>query len=62
MPIDMIERFTSGMDLEQFREDPKMVADVERKLQIISEAAIRLGAAAESRWSSGGPWRRICRS
>ena len=56
--IDMIERFTSGMDLEQFRQDPKTVAAVERKLQIISEAAIRLGAVAESR-CPGAPWRDI---
>jgi len=35
--IDMIERFTSDLDLEQFSEDPKTVAAVERKLQIISE-------------------------
>ena len=41
--IDMIERFTEGMDFEAFREDPKTVAAVERKLLVISEAAIRLG-------------------
>jgi uncharacterized protein with HEPN domain len=56
--IDMIERFTSGMDLEQFSEDPKTVSAVERKLQIISEAAIRLGATAESRCPDA-PWRDI---
>ncbi len=56
--IDMIERFTSGMNLEQFSEDPKTVAAVERKLQIISEAATRLGATAESR-CPGAPWRDI---
>lgn len=56
--IDMVERFTSGMDLKQFSEDPKTVAAVERKLQIISEAAIRLGAGAESR-CPGAPWRDI---
>lgn len=38
--IDMIERFTDGMDFESFREDPKTVAAIERKLFIISEAAI----------------------
>ncbi len=56
--IDMIERFTSGIDLEQFSQDPKTVAAVERKLQIISEAAIRLGDAIESR-CPGAPWRDI---
>jgi predicted nucleotidyltransferase len=30
--IDMIERFTSGMGLEEFSEDPKTVAAVARKL------------------------------
>ena len=54
----MIEVFTSGMDLERFREDPKAVAAVERKLQIISEAAIRLGSDAETR-CPGQPWRNI---
>ena len=33
--IDMIERFTEGMDFEAFREDPKTVAAVERKLLVI---------------------------
>ncbi|SPF54725.1 conserved hypothetical protein [Candidatus Sulfopaludibacter sp. SbA4] len=47
--IGMIEQFTLGMDFEGFREDPKTVAAVERKLQIISEAAIRLGSEAEGR-------------
>lgn len=46
------------MDFEQFREDPKTVASVERKLPVISEAAIRLGAAAESR-CPGAPWRDV---
>jgi uncharacterized protein with HEPN domain len=54
--IGMIEAFTSGMDFEEFRQDPKTVAAVERKLLIISEAAIRLGSAAETR-CPGLPWR-----
>ncbi len=41
--IAMIERFTEHMSFEAFREDPKTIAAVERKLLIISEAAIRLG-------------------
>jgi len=56
--IGTIETFTSGMNFEAFREDPKTVAAVERKLQIISEAAIRLGSGAESR-CPGLPWRDI---
>jgi hypothetical protein len=45
----MIEQFTSGMDFDGFRTNPMAVAAVERKLQIISEAAIRLGDEAERR-------------
>lgn len=41
--IAMLEHFTNGMDLKSFREDPKTVAAVERKLLAISEAATRLG-------------------
>ena len=54
--IDLIQRFTASMDLEQFSDDPTTIAAVE--LQIISEAAIRLGAAAETR-CPGAPWRDI---
>jgi uncharacterized protein with HEPN domain len=39
--IDMIVQFARGMDLEAFREDPKTIAAVERKLLLISEAARR---------------------
>ncbi len=56
--IGMIETFTAGMDFDQFREDPKTIAAVERKLQAISEAAIRLGDDAETR-CQGLDWRNI---
>jgi uncharacterized protein with HEPN domain len=56
--IAMIEQFTSGMDFEAFRSNPMAVAAVERKLQIISEAAIRLGDEAERRCPDV-PWRDI---
>ncbi len=56
--IEMIERFTAGIDFEEFMEDPKTVSAVERKLQVISEAAIRLGAEAERR-CPGVAWREI---
>jgi uncharacterized protein with HEPN domain len=56
--IAMIGQFTSGMDLEAFRSNPMAVAAVERKLQIISEAAIRLGDEAERRIPDQ-PWRDI---
>lgn len=39
-----IQQFTEGMDFEAFRQDLKTIAAVERKLPVISEAAIRLAA------------------
>ena len=56
--IISIEQFTSGMDLNAFRSDPKTVSAVERKLLLISEAAVRLGDDAE-RLCPGQPWRNI---
>ncbi|MBV8707704.1 MAG: DUF86 domain-containing protein [Acidobacteriaceae bacterium] len=55
---DLIEQFTRDMDFEAFRADPKTIAAVERKLQIISEAAIRLGPEAERRCPEQ-PWADI---
>jgi uncharacterized protein with HEPN domain len=40
--IENIQQFTEGMAFEAFRQDPKTIAAVERKLLVISEAAIRL--------------------
>lgn len=54
----MIGRFTQGMDFSAFREDPKTVSAVERKLQIISEAAIRLGPDVEAE-IPGVSWRDV---
>lgn len=54
----MIERFTADMNFDVFCEDPKTIAAVERKLQIISEAAIRLGAVAENK-IPGIEWREV---
>ena len=54
--IELIAQFTSGLDFESFRENPMAIAAVERKLQIISEAAIRLGERAE-RLCPDQPWR-----
>jgi uncharacterized protein with HEPN domain len=56
--IDLIEQFTSGMDLDAFRSDQRTMAAVERKLQIVSEAAIRPGERAEE-VCPGLPWRDI---
>jgi len=49
----MIVDFVRGMDLGAFRQDKKTVAAVERKLLLISEAAMRLGADADP--SVSGP-------
>lgn len=54
----MIGQFTSGMDFEAFRSNPMAVSAVERKLQIVSEAAIRLGGEGE-RLCPEQPWRDI---
>jgi uncharacterized protein with HEPN domain len=56
--MEMIESFTAGMDFDVFRSNPMAVAAVERKIQIISEAAIRLGDEAERRCPDQ-PWRDI---
>jgi uncharacterized protein with HEPN domain len=53
--VSLIEEFTAGMDFDSFREDPKTIAAVERKLLIISEAAIRLGDEAKDQ-CPGVPW------
>ncbi len=58
MSINFIEDFTSGMDLAAYTEDAKTQAAVERKLLIISEAAIRMGGDAEAA-CPGVPWRDI---
>lgn len=50
----MIEEFTAGMNFEAFRSNPMAVAAVERKLLVISEAAVRIGSEAEN----GSIWRR----
>jgi uncharacterized protein with HEPN domain len=46
------------MDFDAFREDPKTVAAVERKLLLISEAAVRLGDQAPI-VCPGPPWPKI---
>jgi uncharacterized protein with HEPN domain len=56
--IRSIEHFVAGMDAEAYAHDAKTQAAVERKLLIISEAAIRLKDAAESLCPEV-PWRDI---
>lgn len=46
--VNAIEDFTRGLTLESFERDAKTEAAVERKLQVVSEAAIRLGENAEA--------------
>jgi uncharacterized protein with HEPN domain len=56
--IHQIQGFTAGLEFDAFRADTKTVAAVERKLLVISEAAIRLGEEAEN-LCPGLPWRDI---
>jgi uncharacterized protein with HEPN domain len=56
--IAMIERFTVGMDFDAYREDFKTMAAVERKLLLISEAALRLGDQGPA-LCPGLPWENI---
>ena len=56
--IESVERSTAGMHCDDFRESPAAITAVERQLQIISEAAVRLGVDAESR-CPGPSWRDI---
>lgn len=56
--IRLIEQFVQGMDFEAYRQDEKTQAAVERKMLIISEAAIRLKGEAET-LCPGVPWRDI---
>jgi uncharacterized protein with HEPN domain len=56
--IALIEDFTSGMDFEAFRSNPMAMAAVERKLLIISEAAVRLGEQAPA-LCPGIAWHKI---
>ena len=58
--IDHIEAFLVGMDFEKYETDEKTKSAVERKLQIITEAAKRLGDNAES-LCPGPDWSGFCR-
>jgi uncharacterized protein with HEPN domain len=46
------------MDFESFRQDPKTMAAVERKLLVISEAAVQLGEQL-SALCPDQPWHKI---
>jgi uncharacterized protein with HEPN domain len=56
--IILIEQFIAGISFDHFRDDPMRIAAVERHLQKISEAAIRLSDQADI-LCPGIPWRNI---
>jgi uncharacterized protein with HEPN domain len=56
--IDLIREFIGGRSPELVEADLKTVRAIERSLQIISEAASKLGADAE-RLVPGQPWAEI---
>jgi uncharacterized protein with HEPN domain len=56
--VVLIEQFVCGMDFEAYSWDGKTQAAVERKMLIISEAAIRLKDEAETLCPEV-PWRDI---
>ena len=56
--ILLIEQFVARMDFNEYLSDAKTQAAVERKMLVISEAAIRLGEDAESLYPAI-PWRDI---
>lgn len=53
-----IESYTADMNFETFRESPMVIDAVERNLQKISEAAIRLGDRALV-MCPGIPWHNV---
>jgi uncharacterized protein with HEPN domain len=54
--IDHIERFLTGIDLEAYKADFKTKFAVERQMQVIAEAAVRLGEDADA-IAPGPDWR-----
>jgi uncharacterized protein with HEPN domain len=46
--IDHIDIFMEGIDFDSYRADAKTKSAVERQMQIITEAAYRLGVEAET--------------
>lgn len=58
--LDHIESFLGNMDLEAYKADLRTKSAVERQMQIITEAAKRLGDEAET-LCPGPDWRGFCR-
>jgi uncharacterized protein with HEPN domain len=60
-----IERFVEGMDPEAYGHDEKTKSAVERKIQILTEAVIRLEAEGPERfpdidWKDTPDWATFC--
>jgi uncharacterized protein with HEPN domain len=58
--ISLVESFLGNMDLEAYKADLKTKSAVERQMQIITEAAKRLGDDAAS-LCPGPDWKGFCR-
>ena len=58
--MDHIESFLRDLNFDAYRSDMKTKSAVERQLQIITEAAKRLGEDAE-RLCPGPDWKGFCR-
>ncbi|MCX9084965.1 MAG: DUF86 domain-containing protein [Candidatus Methanoperedens sp.] len=56
--IEKVERFTQGMDLEEFVEDEKTVFAVVRALEIIGEAAKKIPVQVRDRYQDV-PWQEM---
>jgi uncharacterized protein with HEPN domain len=58
--IDLIEAFLANMDFQVYQTDLKTKSAAERQMQIITEAAKRLGDDAET-LCPGPDWKGFCR-
>ena len=63
--MDHIESFLAGMSLDAYKADIRTKSAVERQLQIITEAAKRLGDDAETicpvpDWKGFAAWATFC--
>ena len=56
--IEKVERFTQGMDMEEFIEDEKTVFAVVRALEIIGEAAKKIPVQVRGRYPDV-PWQEM---
>lgn len=57
--IDNIDEFLMGVDFAAYTKDLKTKSAVERQLQVVTEAAKRLGGDAES-LCPGPDWKGFC--